>query len=315
VAAPVDKPTLEFYQQNFIVRQGGRAFRVPIKPPPEKPTLFVAYRRNQTYAVWDERGLTIRVGQRVRSSRLEHLSVSPKVFTREEIRETLGLMAKGQRSKKASWLAGSKRLGNFAYFLVRWNDRSGRAWLETLVRVDLTGTSLWPELVGQFEGISRADRPLDNRMTITGGKLAVVTQSEDRWGVATYDPRLPAFDFRSYGYRLGSFLPKGRFIERTSYGTYAAGSGSVARDFHRLNWESRLQVRWLDEENPGVVVGKAAAWSAASGALLPITPTAGLGRAGSWIVVFEPADAPQRAVLYESRGWAPVAQWRAGQQR
>ena len=159
----VDAPTLEYYQDHFVVRRGVEAWRVPAHPPATRPVLAVAFRRNQNYAVWDERGLTIRRGEQVRHTFLPDVPTSPRLFEREEILNTVELIRAGKRKRDADSLSGAMRIGNDAFFLVRWEE-DGKPWTEALVSVDLSASSLQPKVLGRFEGVSVAYRPIDDRL-------------------------------------------------------------------------------------------------------------------------------------------------------
>ena len=69
------EPTIRIYQGSAIVRVDGREERVPLTAPVPKVPPIKVYRRNQFYAVWDSRGLTVRVGDRVQSWQLEDVAV------------------------------------------------------------------------------------------------------------------------------------------------------------------------------------------------------------------------------------------------
>src|SRR4051812_48053687 len=112
----VDKPTLYFYQDSLIIRRGNDKEAVPLQLAKKPAPLSVLYRRNKTFAVWDERGLTVRIGKKVRSTHLPDIAVSPRVFPRDEILKTIDLIHRGKRKKGANALSGSRRIGNTAYF-------------------------------------------------------------------------------------------------------------------------------------------------------------------------------------------------------
>lgn len=310
---PVDKPTLEYYQDHFVVREGRHVYRAGLKPEAPKPVLSVAYRRNHVYAVWDERGLTVRTGGRSHSTRLEDVAVSPRAFSKAEIKETVDLIHRGMRAKAATSLAGSRRLGEFAYFLVRWSDRKGEPWLEALVRVNLKDPELWPHYVGRFEGFSRADRPLDDRLMVFGGRLAVVTQTPTRWGVATCNPKTLAFDFRSLGDRLLSLSPSGLFVERTHYGAFVAGQIDLHTGDRKVLGESPDPLRFLDGDDPPITIARSGpatilrnAWT---GTLTQREGEVGAARVGPYVAIWRPLAKPRSAAIYDPSNWSIVATW------
>src|ERR1051325_6044644 len=90
--------TIDLFQDSFIVRYNGKRAEVPLQVPRPKPALNVSFRKNQNFAVWDDRGLTIRIGKQVKSLRLEEFAVSPRIFTKAEIQETIAK----KRNRKAA---------------------------------------------------------------------------------------------------------------------------------------------------------------------------------------------------------------------
>jgi len=162
----VDTPNLRLFQDSFVVRLGAQKADVPIQLPREKPALSVSFRKNQTYAVWDDRGLTIRIGKTAKSTRLEEIAVTPKIFTADEIRETAGLIKAKKRSKKAASLSGARRIGTTVYFLLRWEDSAGKPWMESLVSVDLAKPTFHPTLLARLPGLSLADKPIDDKLIL-----------------------------------------------------------------------------------------------------------------------------------------------------
>src|SRR5579862_5160176 len=185
----VDNYTLALFEGSFVVRQGSEVTRVPIKPPESKPLLVVLYRRDKNFAVWDDRGLTLRAGKVAHSYRLAEISVTPKLFSKQEIQKTIDLIHKGMRHKEADSLSGSRRLGKNVYFLARWTDHDKKPWLEALVQVDLSQRHPAPVLLGRFEGFTTADARISDKMFVANGHLCAATRRDHDWGIASYSPR------------------------------------------------------------------------------------------------------------------------------
>jgi hypothetical protein len=281
--------------------------------------MTAAFRRNEDYAVWDERGLTIRHGDRSRSGRLEEVVVSPRFFSKAEIQETVKQIHAGRRTKAASALSGAVRSGRYAYFLVRWEDSKHRPWAEFLVRVLLGSNGLWPEVVGRFEGLSLGYKPIDDRLFVLGENLAVVTRQAQAWGIASFDPRTRAFEFRGLGNDLLSFMPTGRktalYVERTRYGLVQAGRADLGSGERAPLFEARGNARFVDALRPLVVVSSTAdsarLHNAETGAEWTIPVDNGVGRIGSYILVWTPYASPTSATLYQPDRWTVVRRWSA----
>lgn len=318
----VDKPTLQYYQQTFVIRQQDDVLRIPLVQPVLKIKLYVAFRKNDGFAVWDDRGLTVRRGPRAVSTRLPAIAVSPKVFSREEIRSTLRSIQAGERTKDAGGLSGAKRIGTDAYFLVRWEDQEKKPWAEALVKVDLSATKPEPELVGRFEGLSSASKPIDDELSVVGNKLAIVSHRDDTWGLATYDPESRTFDYTALGDSLVDYLPvsptQGLFIERTSYKTSIVGRIDLSTKSRSVLYEGREKLRLIDSTNPPIVLaskpGTTKLINAETGVVRSLPYQLECRRAGADVICWTPAETPQAVWLISPASWEIRARWReAGQ--
>lgn len=317
----VDAPTLEYYQEHFVVRLGVQAWRVPAQPPEPRPILSVAFRRNENYAVWDERGLTIRRGDQAKSTYLPDIPTSPRAFPREEILKTIDLISQGKRERNAAALSGAMRIGNDAFFLLRWESSEGKPWTEALVKVDLSADDLQPKFLGRYEGLSVAYRPIDDRLFRLNGDPAVITKTGGTWGVGTFDLKTQKFGFRPLGGKLASLMPLGHeralFVENTSYGTTTGGEIDLDSGLRQERFETRGNGRFVDAEQPWLMVTSRATGARArngeTGAETDIPLGAGVRRAGKYVVVFTPYARPTKATVYDPERWTKLAEWKAPQ--
>jgi hypothetical protein len=315
-AHDVDKTTLLFYQDTFVVRKGRSVVRMPLRPETPAPVASVEYRSDANYAVWDDRGLTIRYGKHSISTRLPLIAVSPRAFSRPEIRETLSLIKDGKRTKDADAISGSRRIGRNAYFLVRWDDSDGRPWAEALVRVDLDAPKPQPQLIGR---LSLGAKSIDDRMMIVGGKLAILGRNGKDWSVDTYDPKTEQFASDRLGDTLVSFAPDGPrsgiFVEQTPYGTSRSGLVDLIDGTRTCLAECPGFTRFIDSHRPSVLVQRRPtevdAVNAETGAMIPIAPESGIRRLNSYVVVWSPAERPTRAILYSPDRWEAIASWQS----
>ncbi|RYG49178.1 hypothetical protein EON79_02200 [bacterium] len=285
--------------------------RLSLAPAEPEPKMSVAYRRDARYAVWDERGLTIRDGKKIRSTFLDEIAVSPKAQTREQILDTVALVKKGARTKRAAALSGSRRIGNAAFFVPRWVDSKGQTWLETLVRVDLDKPNPKPQLLLAYKGRSTATRPLDDRLLLFKGKLAMVTSSVGKWGLTTYDPGTSKDEFQELGADLRQYLPGGLFVEKTNYGTFVAGRVDLESGKRSILAESRDELRLLDETSPLMAIETSSTGITVrnldSGALANVPLGSQVGRLGNMVAIWSPKTKPTRAAVYNPERWTAVA--------
>lgn len=311
------KFTLQLFQDEFVVRQGAQKILAPLRLEPPKPKLSVVFRKGDHFAVWDDRGLSIRTGKRTLTTKLKEVSVSPRVFEREEIRANLDLMKLGKRSREASALSGAKRIGNDAYFLVRWDDSAGAPWLEALISVPLDeGRPQW-KLLGKFEGLTLAKLPIDDKLVLHNGMLSAITVRGSDWGESFYTANMKAFGFRKFGSRLIDFSAadkfEGDFVEKSSYGTNIAGQIDLESGQRSEFMESKAAIKMLDAQAPKVAIvstkAGASLRNADSGAEIRLPASSAVRRAGSGIVVWTPSTKPTKAWLYDPERWEILATW------
>ncbi len=315
---PVDKPTLELYQQRFVFRTGKEVVRVPLVETIENPPAIM-FRRDDNYAVWDERGLTARSGEWSFTSRLTEFPTSSRFFPRNEILQTMEKVKRGTRTLEVSAISGAKRFGNKSYFLARWDDSNGKPWQEALVVIDLDTPKPKPRIVGRFEGQSMADRPVDDEIVLRDDGLEVVAQSPKGWGIARFDPKSETFSFRELGDTLQNFLPltpkAGLFVETTSYGTMIAGEIELASGNRKLIFQGRGPARFVDTQTPRLLLatgrGGSLLVNGSTGLEATVPQTEQVRRIGKYVFAWSPALEPTSARVYDSTQWSLLASWKA----
>ena len=317
-AQTTDKPSVQYYQQEFVIRSHGREKHVPLQPSVPKPPGFIAFRKDEVFAVWDERGLTIRRGSKSSSTKLPDIATSPKAFSRPEILKTIEHLKSGDRTKDATALSGAKRIGRDAFFLVRWDDKSGKPWAEALIGVDLTSTKAKPEFLGRFDGLSMATKSVDDKLEILNGKLAIVEHASDSWGISTYDPVSRIFKTQPLGGSLISYAPlntsQGLFIEVSSYGTTIAGRVDLLGATRKILYEGREHIRFLDSVAPETILassnGKSKAVNCVTGAVRLIPYQVDARRIGDDVLFWTAPSSPTAVWLMSSPSWETLATWR-----
>ena len=319
---PVDKYTLDYFQQNFVVRKAENVVRVPLRLALPKPLASIMYRRDQCFAVWDDRGLTLRRGDKVSSTHLDYIPTSPKVFPRAEILRLLPKFKSGERRKVASSLAGSCRIGNNVFFLVRWEDKEYKPWLETLIKVDLAAEKLKPEYMGKLDRFTLATKQIDDRLYASGDNLFAITSDNGRWGVSRFDPKDGSkLESTELGEGLDSILtgPTGYayVVEKTEYGSRVAARINLNRETRKDLIEAPSKMKFIDATLPELIVINGPTGqvlhNGETGADLILPPSAAVRRAGKQVVVWSPFDNPKNATLYDPARWEAIATWRVGQ--
>lgn len=116
---------------------------------PPRPATAKAFRFEDRWAVWDKRGLSIRVGERVRTFALTDYALHPKLWPRDEIVKTKALIDKGERKREPTSCAGAVQIGAQTYWIFQWSDKAGSVWMEVPLRVDLSENTPRPQLFGK----------------------------------------------------------------------------------------------------------------------------------------------------------------------
>jgi hypothetical protein len=316
-AKPVETFSVSFFQEQFVVRAGERVEYAPLRLPVPTPAAFRRFRRGSTFVVWDDRGLSVRTRRGLRTTQLEGLPVSPKLFPREEIRANLAKFSTGERSRAASTLAGSVLIRNELFLLIQWKDAAGNAWLETLLRLDLSRETPKEELLGRFEGFTASPAQINDGLMLFGRKLTAVTRAGSRWGIATYEARDKTFGFVSVGETLESHTMISEremmFRERTNYGTQLIGVLDLGTGERKTLSENAGSIRWIDLQRPTFATAQTPRGfvlrNLASGQEVPIPQPSGIRRTGLGIVIWTPLTAPRKALLIHPKDLRTLATW------
>lgn len=249
---------LTLLETSAIIEQDKAKITVLLQARPTAPVSKVTFRKDNAFVVWDKRGLSIRQGKRVYTSKLAEMSLTPKLFERDEILATKEKMASGLRSREVSGLSGAKRVGSVIYLLPRWAERDGKAWLECLVKVDLAKTAAKPELVGKFDGLSLAANPIEDRLLNVSGNLGVITRNAQTWGLARYDLGKDEFRYDELGTGLKGYeVPRpGRLLvtETTPYDSTTINRVDLSSLTRHLLCDSSGTVTLLDGQEPALAL-------------------------------------------------------------
>jgi len=304
-------PSLQVVGNKINVTIGGKKETVNADDDPakEKELNHVAFRRDNRWAVWDARGLTIRDGSKASSTKLGDIAVSPRAFTREEILKNLDLFKSKKRAKDSDSLSGSVRLGTKCYFLPRWTAQDGATWLEALVVVDLSESNPKPKFVGRFKGFSSSFRPIDDKLFVVKDELALVSKQGDTWGLSTYDEPLSSFEFNPLGSNLVSYFRGGYFLESTSYGTYIVGQIDLGTGVRKNLFETRSKMVELSDGSTLAILRSkenTVIKNLKTGGQVTHSANAYVTPVNNYVLVWT-KDARTTAWLYEPMRWTAVA--------
>jgi hypothetical protein len=174
-------------------------------------------------------------------------------------------------------------------------------------------------LLGRFGGISSASKPIDDKLLILHGKLAVFAHTDKSWGLCTYDPVAKEFNTQTFGATLVSMAPLGvnqaLFVETSQYGTTIAGRVDTDTGTRKLLYEGREQVRFLDTYSPEIVLASAGNHTklvnCVTGAVRTIPYKIDARRVGDEVLLWTPNETPTAAWLMSPTNWDTDATWRA----
>lgn len=254
---PPAGPSLILESGGFLVRALGQVHREPFVLPTIAPDDKITFRKEEAFAVWDERGLSLRRGAFTYTTRLPEVAVTPRLFTTAEIEATKVAIAKGDRKRDADRLIGSRRIGNEVYFWFAWDEKSGRPWLEVVAKVDLNAERPKPELVGRFEGFSIGVRQSESLM-IGEQALIALTKRGPEWGIARFGLESKLFSFEPKGTGVSEAMAlSGRTLllsEVTAYNKTRIVRYDIPTDSMRPVAEVSGKATLVDGERPPLAI-------------------------------------------------------------
>lgn len=304
-------PTLKVEGKTINVGIEGKsyAFDSEADPTTESVVPHIAYRRDQRWAVWDDRGLTVRDGKVAVTTKLGDISVSPRAFSRDEILKTLDMFKSGKRKKNSDSLSGAIRLGSKCYFLPRWTDTDGKAWLEALIEVDLNQANPRPKFLGRFKGFTSALKPIDDRLFLVRNRLSIVSSEGGTWGLASYSDNSGAFEFSPLGTNLISYFRGGYFLESTTYNTYIVGQIDLGSGLRKNLFETRSKLVDLKDGSSVAVIrqkGSTIVKNLKTGGQITTDGNAYVAPVDKYVLVWT-KEKRTSAYLYEPVRWTAVA--------
>lgn len=308
---------LNFRDGAFVMNDGNGERRVIISPPvPPAQTVFAQKLKN-TWMVWDERGLTVRTGTKVSSTRFPYIPTSPKVMSREQIGAVVKLVEKGDRQKDASGLAGHLVVGDTLFLLVRWADANNKPWLEVLMKVDTTATEPKAEFVAKMPGTSLAKGEIDDQLFRLGTKLASLSEMNGDWGISALALEDSATTFTKFGHGLVNAAVQREtstafFTDRTAYGTQLAGEVDLVNMVRTNAAEARGTISYVSTKPPILRIADdrgVALRFLDTGADVRVPEGTEARMTGIGVLTWAPKDRPSRAALYEPTRWIMLSTW------
>lgn len=304
-------PSLQVIGNKINVTVGGKLETINSDDDPakEKVVSHIAFRRDNRWAVWDNRGLTVRDGEKVSTTKLGDIAVSPRAFAREEILKNLDLFKSKKRNKDSDSLSGAVRIGTKCYFLPRWTSKEGATWLEALILVDLADENVKPKFIGRFKGFSASYKPIDDKLFIVKDQLSIVSKQGDTWGLSSYDDAQSSYEFNPLGSNLISYFRGGYFLESTSYGTSIVGQIDLGTGIRKNLFETRSkEVELTDGSSLAVLRNRdnTIIKNLKTGGQVTHSANANVTAVNNYVLIWT-KDTRTTAWLYEPMRWTTLA--------
>ena len=323
VAVLLSGPDLSYADGVFTILDGQDTVTVQLSsgdPPLPVAGDKLSLEVGGTLITFDQRGLGIRYGNKGGFTGLGYMPTTPKLFAPEEILSNVELIESGERQFRVSALSGFEVVGDVLYLWLRWDDKDGKPWLETLVYIDASGDAPSVNLIGRFDGFSFTRGTVADELHAMGGSLVVMTRTKAGFGVGEYDLESrdlayrPVADRDEVCRRVGA-----RFytLRRTETGMTTVGIVDPFLAQYRPIMETRSAVVRSNLSSALVLrEGEALTLlSIDSGALRTLPADAAYAETALGVLLWSPAKDPTSAELIEPGGWSVVAEWTAGASR
>jgi hypothetical protein len=302
-----------------VIQDGEDKLTVPLsaaEPPAQFKGDKLNMRIGDTLITFDKNGLGIRYGKKGGYTTLAYMPTSPKIFSTEEIVRNTELAKSGERPARVSAVSGFEVVNDKLYLLLRWDDKSGKPWLETLVDLDTSGDVPKIGLIGRFGGFSYTSDPVSDELYSTGNKLFVVLRGIDGLALGTCDTLQGTTAFKKLApivdecHRFGSLFYT---VTKTPHGMKSVGIVNPVPERFRTVLETRGEVVGSALTSALAVKesGHVSLFAFVSGAKLPVEDGSGFAETSFGVLVWTPKAKPVRATLRETEGWTILSEWKS----
>ncbi len=296
--------------RSFVVKVGKETRVAKVQPAPPEPIPALVFRKDDRWVVWDDRGLVIRVGDKVTTTKLDPVVDDATLFTAKQKAENGKLIKEGKRKKQAAALSGAVRIGSTVFLLPRWVDNTGQTWLEAMVKVDFSDPEPRPKVLGKFNGNTRATKNIDNEVFVVDDRPAAIVTQGDTWGVSSLDPKSGDIVYSVFGSNLVEYRSSGLFLEKTSYKTTLFGEVDPKTGRRRILYETKSTNFELTPTLPVLARfdSKATVFHhLETGAEVSLPGKQGFREAGDWLVAWKTDNGRTRVNVYKAETWALLA--------
>ncbi|MBS1704427.1 MAG: hypothetical protein JST40_01025 [Armatimonadetes bacterium] len=320
LSAQPDIASLSYKTGNFTIKSEGITLVVPLKEQtPIAPKAF-RFEDGSLKVAWTNGKMTVQRGKYERTTNFVDVPTSPRLFSKEQIRETIRAVENGERPLGASAVVGHELVGDTLYFLMRWADKTKKPIFEALISLDLTLAKPWFKVQEKLPGLSTANGPVSDLLFTHQNHLAVIATQGPKWGLATWDLSRKFMQFTALGSGLARFsIPKtdpdtALFVEKTDYGNWLCGSANLATRARSEIADSKDKVSFVSA-NPLIIrfdsPEECRVRYAESGLEQAFSPWTAARLTPKGLLMWHPATDPKQAVLFKPESFDAAARWSA----
>lgn len=315
----VPTTTIDFKNAVFTIQTAAGREKVNVSGETATAPAKFDFTDQGAHVYFDGNKLTVRKGKYTRSTQFPDIPTSPRLFSKEQIQETVQTIQSGAMSRAAAAITGYELLGNSLVLMLRWNAQ-GKPAFEALVSFDLSAAQPWFKVLYKMPGISTAPTgtKVADELFVEGGRLGSIGRQGERWGLSTWDLQEQFIRFFPMGTGLARYsipdkdIKRVLFVERTEYGTWLAGSVEMTSLDRTDIAESRDKVSFVSAEPAILRIDSTQSCRiryADTGLEQQFAPWTAARFTKAGLLTWKPAATPTSATLYARDTWKPVAEW------
>lgn len=313
---------LSFENGEFVVTEGKSKTRITISTTPRSTTTSgsrIQFRRDQNFAVWDERGFSIRAGEKLLQTRFAGLLTNSNIQTKNQLAENQALKLGKSLALEAGMCVASRRVGDNAYFVIRFLAEHPADHRDFLVSVNLAASKPAWTAVARLESPFFDPGTQSTTLAIVDDALVWTESGLGSWSMCAWK-----FGAKSVKRtRRSGQLVQTKRVSTTLY-AFIEASGNDLRTIGRFDMKSqgsrslaevRGSVSLLDTVDPWICLssdnGRFTLHNLQTGSRMSRESPDGIARAGKNLLLWHGGKNPTSAVLLDPSRWVETATWTA----
>lgn len=315
-------PKIAWNGKAFEIEKAGKVHTIPIEAQAFEASTAqdsILFRKDETFVVWDSRGLSVRRDGKTTTTRFESFLLDPKYHSPIELAENRHLLQLGKLKRGCTEAVAAMRYSESTLWILRWNRSTGEPHEDILAVCSIkTGR---PRLVGKLKGQLVASGGVTDRLSILNDKLCFIESDGRQWGVVQWDINTSRVTRSGLGERLmqaGKMGPRARsFVEATSHGTTILGRVDLQTMKRRDLAETPDRILLIDKAVPWIALvfdGDQWIQNLESGAKKKLADGTLVKRTPEGVLVWSGDQSPRDAMLLDPDRWNVLATWKASAQ-